>query len=202
MLPLTVLAASLLGSAHCAGMCGGLLAATSKTWRERAAFHGGRGVAYATLGFLAGAFGQGVAGEAAPVWLSFLAAGLYSVTLVVIGARLLSRRPMHFGWPVFWPLKKLRAHGDKLWARALAGALIPLLPCGWLYMFVLGAASSGSGLRGAILLAVFWAGTLPALEVTNFGIQKMSRQVGRRLPRLGGMLLIVAGVISLCAKFY
>src|SRR5690606_10362020 len=49
-------------------------------------------------------------------------------------------------------------------ARATAlGLLSALLPCGWLYAFVLGAAATGSALAGALVLLTFWSGTVPIL---------------------------------------
>lgn len=48
---------------------------------------------------------------------------------------------------------------------AATGLFTTLLPCGWLYAFVVTAAGTGSGtpLHGAALMAVFWLGTLPMM---------------------------------------
>jgi sulfite exporter TauE/SafE len=207
LLPASIFTASLLGSAHCAGMCGGLLAATAQSKAERIYFHLGRGVAYVALGFLAGALGHGISGDSSPAWLAVTATVMYSLTLVFLGVRALVPGRMHLALPAWLErvtvdlFRLIRAGGKKPWARLAGGAMIPLLPCGWLYMFVLGAASSGSGFHGAILLFSFWAGTLPALEATNFGIKKFSGVVARRAPRMAGILLVTAGVVSLVIKF-
>ena len=65
----TVLVMSLLGSLHCAGMCGGLMffalgSDQDRTKKARvrlqSAYHGGRLVTYTILGVIAGALGQAI----------------------------------------------------------------------------------------------------------------------------------------------
>ncbi|HCT45069.1 MAG TPA: sulfite exporter TauE/SafE family protein, partial [Phycisphaerales bacterium] len=71
MLPLmiAVLSASLLGSLHCAGMCGGLMFFALGSDQEQAkgsrtklqcAYHGGRMLTYTLLGVIAGTIGQAI----------------------------------------------------------------------------------------------------------------------------------------------
>ena len=62
----SVLLASLVGSPHCAGMCGGIAAFCGgvgecggrRSMAAGAAYHGARAVSYVAVGALAGAFGQ------------------------------------------------------------------------------------------------------------------------------------------------
>ena len=54
------------------------------------------------------------------------------------------------------------------------GLLTAFLPCGWLYLFAAYAAGTGSPARGAMVMAAFWLGGVPALLLAGLG--------GRRLP--------------------
>ena len=87
--------------------------------------------------------------------------------------------------------------------RALAiGLLTTLLPCGWLYVFVATAAGTGSGPGGALVMAVFWAGTVPVLA----GVGALAQRAAGPLPRPAARcsppaLLVVLGVLTVAGKF-
>ena len=73
--------------------------------------------------------------------------------------------------------------------RALSiGLLTAFLPCGWLYLFALKAAGTGSPFEGALFMIAFWLGSVPALVLVGVGVQTLARLLGRRLP-----LVTVAG---------
>lgn len=61
------------------------------------------------------------------------------------------------------------------------GALTSLLPCGWLWAFVLTAASTADPIVGGAVMLAFWAGTVPALTVVG---ALMGAGVGVIGPRL------------------
>lgn len=55
--------------------------------------------------------------------------------------------------------------------RPLAiGVISTLLPCGWLYLFVLVAASTSTPTDASIVMGAFWLGTLPALSIFVMGM--------------------------------
>ena len=63
--------------------------------------------------------------------------------------------------------------------RALStGLLTAFLPCGWLYLFALKAAETGSPLRGALFMIAFWLGSVPALVLVGAGVQTLARLLG------------------------
>ncbi len=75
----------------------------------------------------------------------------------------------------------------------LTGMLTVLLPCGWLYIFALAAAGSGSAIQGALLMAAFWLGSVPALVGLVAGSAWFSKQVRPLVPILGSLVLLVGG---------
>lgn len=212
---LSVVGASLVGSLHCAGMCGGFVAFyageddSGSRSLSHLAYHGGRLLTYTALGAVAGTIGAAVdlAGNAAGVgrvaaivagtvmivWgLSLLleSAGVRVVRFVVPKA--LERRTVAF-------LGRLRARPPK--ARALLlGLSSTLLPCGWLYAFAVTAAGTGSTLGGAMVMAAFWSGTVPLLLGLGLGVQRLSHHLRRHVPMLSAAVLLVLGLYSVLGR--
>lgn len=221
-LALGVVSASLLGSLHCAGMCGGFAclyggdAAQGHTASARplltghVAYHGGRLAAYTTLGALAGALGAGldragelagvqrvagwVAGALLIVWgLALLAHALDVRFLPALVRGQLPERSARFIGSVL-----VRFRAQSIGTRAsLLGLLTGLLPCGWLWAFVVSAAGTGAAWRGAAFMALFWLGTVPALVAIATGVRRATGALQQRLPIVSAMLVIGFGLASL-----
>jgi sulfite exporter TauE/SafE len=214
-LAVAVLVASLLGSVHCAAMCGAftcLYAPGDVPWRQslgaHSAYNAGRLVAYLLLGTVAGTIGAtiersgawaGVGNAAALATALLLVVWGAHALLIAAGARVGAVRP-----PAAWQ----RAMGAQLQrfmtkpptVRAAAtGLLTTLLPCGWLYAFVVTAAGTGSPLTGAVLMAVFWVGTLPMMMAVGLGLQRLAGPWRARLPMVSAAVILVFGVMSLTA---
>jgi sulfite exporter TauE/SafE len=80
---------------------------------------------------------------------------------------------------------------------ALTGFVTPLVPCGWLYTFVLTAGGTGRPLAGGLVMAAFWIGTVPMMLGVGFGRQRTIGPLARRLPLAGATLVFVLGVLSI-----
>jgi sulfite exporter TauE/SafE len=218
MLPLiaAIFLASLLGSLHCVGMCGAFVAIACATPGQpvghaklACAYHGGRLVSYTLLGALAGGLGAvaNVAGTLAGLQpVAAIAAGAMMIAFGVVSLLRLSglslaKLPM----PAFMT-RSLQsghraAHGLPPVARAGAiGLLTTLLPCGWLYAFAIAAAGTASPWKGAVAMAVFWAGTLPALIALGAAMKRGLGAVGRKLPAVTTVVVIVAGLWTLLGR--
>jgi sulfite exporter TauE/SafE len=234
-----VFLASLLGGTHCVAMCGGFVCfyAGSSGGREgasgarasralaHAAYHGGRLVAYAILGALAGAVGAGI--ESLGAW-----AGVERAASIVAGAFMVA-------WGAgawFHAARRTRASfvtaaraapggasaGGSIRRRAFAttraalaaihawppasraltvGLLTALLPCGWLWAFVVTAAGTAHPAWGALAMAVFWSGTVPLLAGLGLAAQAASGPIRRRLPVLTPILLVAVGLWTLVGKW-
>jgi sulfite exporter TauE/SafE len=225
---LSVAAASLLGSLHCAGMCGGLIGfysaqapasagAASRPWAAHAAYHLTRGAAYTALGALAGQLGAGLDQAAASAGLGRLGALLAGAVLIAWGVlswpRGEGRKPLRLGLgpatPGRWQRLEARfvqlARGAQnrppLARAALLGLSAALLPCGWLYAFVVLAAGSGSAANGALLLLAFWSGTVPLLLALGVGIQRWTARLRAQLPRLSALLLLLLGAYQVGSRW-
>jgi sulfite exporter TauE/SafE len=207
-----VLAASLVGSPHCAGMCGGFawLAAPGPDARRRwsAGYHGARLAGYAALGALAGALGASLDRLGSFAGAGRLAAVVAGAVMVLWGlATILGTLGVRFprpwrgttGGPMLAVARRAGTMGPD--ARAVTlGLFTALLPCGWLYVFVAAAATAGSALHGAALMAVFWAGTLPAFAALGLLAARATGPLRRHLPMVTGVVLVVLGCLTLAGR--
>lgn len=207
----TVLVSSVVGSLHCAAMCGPLQSlyldpshATLDRWRGPLAHAAGRLGAYVTLGAIAGAVGAAVdlAGtlasvqRAAMIVAGVVLVGWGSVALAsALGAPVPSLRPRVWGRAVV----KIRKRRPTVRA-ALVGLLSATLPCGWLWAFVVAAAGTGSVPGGVALMGAFWLGTVPMMVGLGAFAAPLVRRLGARLPIVTAAVLVAIGVISLRAR--
>jgi hypothetical protein len=224
----TVLVASLLGSLHCAGMCGAFVAIAvgaaplrpsiggrlpRPAWRAhlaaQGAYHGGRLVTYVGLGAAAGGLGSALDLAGAAFGLQRIALVIAGASMVAFGVIIILRRA---GVRVpRAPLPRglrdalVRAHGRALSlppiVRAGAiGLMTTLLPCGWLYAFALIAAGTGSPEAGALTMATFWLGTLPALTAVGAGARALAGPMRRYVPTVAAIAVIAVGAMTIAAR--
>ncbi|HQY88562.1 MAG TPA: sulfite exporter TauE/SafE family protein, partial [Tepidisphaeraceae bacterium] len=80
------------------------------------------------------------------------------------------------------------------------GLLTTLLPCGWLYAFVVVAAGTARPLTGGLVMLAFWVGTLPILIALGTGLQQGLGALGRKLPVITSMIVVIAGIYALTGR--
>jgi len=208
--------ASLLGSLHCAGMCGGFVALYAGdpargggVTAGHVAYNLGRLMAYAALGVLAGALGAALDLGGAVLGFQRVAAALAGAFIALWGlVRLLEslgRRVPRFGAPRWlhgWVSRGVRLiAGWRPVTRALAvGLLTGCLPCGWLYAFVVTAAGTGSAAVGAALMTVFWLGTLPVMVSLGVGLRGLAGPLRRWVPAACAMAMILVGLLAVAGR--
>ncbi|MEM8711270.1 MAG: sulfite exporter TauE/SafE family protein [Planctomycetota bacterium] len=216
-----IFAASLVGSMHCAGMCGPLVAvvmADSGTRKGRraagvpallAAYHAARGFAYTVLGAAAGAAGQLTDLGFVLAGLQPVAAVLAALTLVatglLMGLRHLGARAPRIAVPARFQafVRGLQSRALRLppLTRALSvGGVTALLPCGWLYAFATVAAATASPALGAAVMLAFWAGSVPVLSALGLGVRATGGLLGPRLRPVFSVTLIAAGMWALVGR--
>jgi uncharacterized protein len=195
------LGASIIGSQHCVAMCGPLIGMCGGGLRIGLVHAAGRFATYVVLGVVAGALGHAidlgpvqraatlVAGAAILGWGGFQLA-------VALGVRLRPRRSNVFGRA----LVRLRA--KRPGARAYwTGVLTGLLPCGWLWAFVVAAGGTGSPLEGGVVMATFWLGTVPAMVGLLALAGPVIGWVRARMPVVTALVLIGLGVGTLAMRW-
>jgi uncharacterized protein len=214
-----VLFASLVGSLHCAGMCGALVAFAVGGMETHSmpgrvllqlAYHGGRLTTYGLMGAVCGLLGAALDLGGSLVGLHRAAAVLAGATMIGFGiVAVLQYRGWRIpGTRVPAGLQWLLVTGQRLAVglrplpRALTiGLLTALLPCGWLWAFALIAAGTGSAGWGAAVMIAFWAGTVPVLASVGAAVQVLTGTLGRRLPLITAVLLVALGLGTIAERF-
>lgn len=214
-----VFIASLVGSIHCAAMCGGFVCAYAGTGASRGladlpahlAYNAGRLVSYVSLGLAAGAIGARVNDLGRLAGLG-RGAAVVAGSLMVLWA--LGMIAASFGVRVpgsLAPEWLQRRLGSALVAMrdeppvaraALTGLVTTLLPCGWLYTFVVTAGGTGSAIAGAGTMLAFWIGTVPMLLAVGLGATRTLGPFARRLPLAAATLVLVLGLLTIAGRVH
>jgi len=197
---LSSLSIGLLGSLHCAGMCGPLAAAVgcagcpARSPAGRVApFLGGKLAAYALLGLVAGtvgsAFGARGMGPRAFAVLALVA----GAAMAALGGLALWRRvaPARAGAP--GPVSTLLSAALRSRSPAApfgAGVLAALLPCGLVWAMVARSLTASTPLAAALSMAAFGLGTSPSLAAAGWVGTVASGRV-RRWGEVGAAAAVV-----------
>lgn len=211
----SVLVSSLVGSPHCAGMCGGFVCFVAGDGRGAgrrlavAAYNAGRLLSYLALGLVAGAVGHGVDRLGAAAGVARAAATAAGALMVLWGGFELGKA---LGWwraprprPAPWHgALAAAARAVRDWppaARGLAiGLATTLLPCGFLYAFVAVAAGTGSAISGVLVMAAFWLGTVPVMAGLGLVAEQAIARLRRRAPAWTALALLAIGLLTLAGR--
>lgn len=195
----------LFSAPHCIGMCGGIVSSvslhsTASVRKSTLLYNTGRIISYTVLGAVMGAVGSfvDVAGKLA---------GVQGLASIIGGCFLLLWLWRRFQLPLMQRLSSFlhkRLAGDthrsksKESAHLLAtGIAFGFLPCGLTYAMQMTAASTGSTLEGAAVMALFGLSTFPALALAA-SIAAFANKKWRRFMRKAGLITAVAvGLLSI-----
>jgi sulfite exporter TauE/SafE len=162
-----------LGSFHCAGMCGPIALMLPKSSGSRAKvltgrfiYNSGRAFTYIIIGLFFGMLGLAIAMRGFQRELSVLTGVIIAVTVILSAGRkertAAYTEPSRYTLTIRHYLKKLFSIKSRF-SLFLIGALNGLLPCGFVYLAVAGAASTGSMAGGMLYMSLFGLGTFPIM---------------------------------------
>jgi sulfite exporter TauE/SafE len=203
----TILVTSVAGSLHCLAMCGPLVGLVGEHSLRLAFVHAlGRLLTYVVLGATAGLVGGAVnlAGRLGHV--QHAATIVAGVIILAWGARTIA---IAKSW---WTPRRaegtafarglVRLRGRRPAIRAwIAGALTGLVPCGWLWAFVVSAAGTGSVVVGAAVMAAFWLGTVPAMTGLLAFAGPLVDRLRARMPVITATALVMLGLGTLAMRW-
>lgn len=201
----------LLGSFHCAGMCGPIAFALPVHKRSLAGkvtgiflYNLGRVLTYAVLGGIFGLLGAGFVMGGFQQWVSIVLGALMvaSVLLPALFHNKLnptSRITRFVGW-VKNQLRAALGHTSNT-ALFTIGLLNGLLPCGLVYLAVAGAIATGTVAGGSIYMALFGLGTVPMMwgivaagNLVSLSLRNNIRKVMPWAVAIIGLLFILRGM--------
>lgn len=195
----------LLGSLHCIGMCGPIVAALPQGEGGKLSFlygrllyNSGRVVTYALIGLLFGLIGKTIFMAGYQQGLS-IAIGVVIILAVITPSRYSQGVISAVG------LGKVYALISKMWGRLFRsskktslfaiGLLNGFLPCGFVYVALAGAVATGGAFKGSAYMALFGIGTIPILLafslIGNVIGHKFRRAFSRAVPVLAIALALV-----------
>lgn len=192
----------ILGSIHCIGMCGPIALALpsgfpsrSQLILSRLLYNGGRVLTYAGLGAVSGLLGKSIAMAGFQQSLSIVG-GVVILIMVLLPTKFAHRiLPMK---TVSRLKDSIRTMWGKLFQRRAMSSLFAIgilngfLPCGFLYIGLAAAATTGGILSGSAYMFVFGLGTVPSILATSlFGslLTVRVRQFFLRLLPVGSLIL-------------
>lgn len=204
----------LVGSGHCAVMCGGIATgfsamAPNAGWRYVVEPNLGRVLGYATAGALAGGFGHAIVDLASLPWLPTALRVATGLVLLLVGLRLLfpdaaaGAASLQGGvWSLLRPLQRRLLPANTSGKRLALGALWGWMPCGMSTALLTAAWMQASARNGALTMAAFGLGTLPVmLPLTWSGMHVGKRLLRGNARRVLGMVIALAGALTMAAPW-
>jgi sulfite exporter TauE/SafE len=187
-------------------VAGQLASTESRSWRTQlvddlapvVGFLAGKLAAYTLLGGLLGALGAVVQLSAATrTWMQ-IGAGLFIITFGLAQLGVPGFRGIVIEPPPSWTrLVRNRARSQAALAPALLGVATVLLPCGVTLSVEALALVSGSPWRGAVIMAVFVAGTSPLFAILGYAARKAATLWHGRLVAATGIAVVAMGLYTL-----
>jgi len=191
----------LFGSVHCVGMCGPLAFAIpsfhTRWWMvvvDKFIYNAGRVITYTLLGLLIGLLGR-------QLWLAGMQQGVSIVSGILIIMAGLSRMfKVKFSQSKLMP--KLVAPINKLIGFALkhkaghfaVGLLNGFLPCGFVYLALIGAVNTSSPYSSAQYMFWFGVGTFPLMLLATVSMGFIGPQVRRSINKVMPYLMVCLGL--------
>ncbi|TND08285.1 MAG: hypothetical protein FD123_2427 [Bacteroidetes bacterium] len=202
---ISALALGFMGSLHCIGMCGPLAlalpvydASPAKRTAASLLYNAGRLVTYAALGMLMGLAGKSISMAGWQQGLS-ITAGVLVIFFALVpehrAVKIPGLRKLYAGFGfVRMLLAKLFAQ-KKYSAYFSIGLLNGLLPCGLVYVALAAAIATGDPLNGAVFMALFGAGTTPAMFSVVMLAKMIPVTVRGKIRKAVPVIMVVMGLL-------
>jgi len=201
---ITALVLGLMGSFHCAGMCGPIAMALplhGNTVPQKifggTLYNVGRTITYGIMGAIFGLLGQGIQMIGFQQKVSVLMGAIMIISVLFPA---LYKNQYRMDKSMFSLVGKLKKSIGQLFAiRSFSslffiGMLNGLLPCGLVYMAIAGAIGTGGVAEGSLYMILFGLGTIPMLLAISLAGNILSNAVRNKINKLIPILVIVVGI--------
>jgi len=191
----------LFGSVHCIGMCGPLAFAIPVRnssygliiW-DKLVYNFGRVISYTLIGLITGLIGRRLWLSGLQQWVSIFS----GVFIILAASSRLIRYPLTRGKFSNWllqPFYKLMSFAIKNKAgHLLVGLLNGFLPCGFVYLALIGSVNANSVTAGAQYMFWFGMGTMPLMLVATVGTGLLNTQMRRRMNHIVPYFMLCLGI--------
>lgn len=195
----------LLSSFHCVGMCGPIAFVLPvdrtnkyKQGYQTLLYHFGRLLAYTSIGLLFGLLGKGLYLAGFQQRLSILL-GILMIALVLIPLRILNK--YNFSKPVYRGIglikSKLGLYLKKKSSKAIftIGFFNGFLPCGMVYMALVGAMATTELYLGGMYMFLFGLGTIPMMTVAVYSKNIFSLNFRNKIQKAIPIFVVMIGLL-------
>lgn len=202
---LSALVLGLMGSFHCAGMCGPIAIALplhGNTILQKifggSLYNLGRTITYGIMGALFGMLGQGIHLLGFQQKVSVVMGALMIISVLFPA---LFRNQYNPDKSLFSFVGKLKKSIGKLFAARsfqslfFIGLLNGLLPCGLVYIAIAGAIGTGSTAEGALYMILFGLGTIPMMLGISVAGNVLGLAVRQKINKIIPVLVMVVGLL-------
>jgi len=202
---LSALVLGLMGSFHCAGMCGPIAVALplhGNTVLQKifggTLYNLGRTLTYGIMGALFGMLGQGIHLLGFQQKISVVMGALMIISVLFPA---LFRNQYNLDRSLFSVVGKLKKSIGKLFAvRSFSslffiGLLNGLLPCGLVYIAIAGAIGTGSATQGTLYMILFGLGTIPMMLGISVAGNMMGLALRNKINKIIPILVVVVGLL-------
>lgn len=194
-----------LGSFHCVGMCGPIAlalpfgnASNFQIIIGRLLYNIGRSLTYALFGAIFGLFGKGIQLAGLQKWISiilgvsilvyYLMPPRFRGKLSVTKPYILANNFVKKGF------SKLTKNGSPM-SLFIFGIVNGFLPCGFVYVALAGAITTGGALSGAFYMALFGLGTAPIMFATSMVGKFVTTNIKQKINKLIPVFAILLALI-------
>jgi uncharacterized protein len=201
----TAFIVGLVGSAHCAGMCGPIALALplrSESWFTRVSggliYNMGRIFTYMILGSIFGLLGKGLHMAGFQLWTSVVL-GILMITMVLV-PMIFKRMPSlsnifeSYSARLLSGFRNMFRKGDTKSLFGI-GLLNGILPCGLVYVAIAGAINTGDVVSAMIYMALFGAGTIPVMLAVSLAGTMISLKLRVFVNKLSPYVIVLLGVL-------
>ncbi len=201
----TALILGLIGSFHCIGMCGPIAFMLpldrnnkAKMILQTITYHLGRLLAYSLIGILFGFLGKGLYLAGFQQNISIVV-GVIMILVTVIPVTFFNRfkitKPLY---SLIGEVKKnlgLYLNKKSYKALFLTGFFNGFLPCGLVYMALLGAIGTSNAYLGALYMFIFGIGTIPMMTLAVFAGNFLKVSIRNKIQKAVPVFVVIIGLL-------
>ncbi|WP_456377717.1 sulfite exporter TauE/SafE family protein [Lutibacter sp.] len=201
----TALLLGLAGSFHCIGMCGPIAfiipvdrTSKAKMFYQTFLYNFGRLLSYSLIGLLFGFIGKGLYLAGFQQRLSVLM-GVIMIAAIVIPISIFNK--YNFSKTLYKIIGKVKSKlGFYLSKKSnkalfLIGFFNGFLPCGLVYMALIGSISTGNALQGSLYMALFGLGTIPMMSAAVLLGNFVSISFRSKIQKVIPIFVVVIGLL-------
>ena len=195
----------LLGSFHCIGMCGPIAfalpvdrASKSKMVFQTFLYHFGRLVSYALIGLIFGIVGKGLYLAGFQQRLSIVM-GVLMILIVLIPPQIFNK--YNFSKPLYKLIGYVKSKlGFYLRQKSNStffsiGFFNGFLPCGLVYMALIGAIAASNAVNGAFYMILFGLGTVPMMSMAVIAGNFLKISIRNKIQKIIPVFVVIIGLL-------